>query len=87
MTSTVLTVNWKMLISISAQVQYFHEHEAFSMPIALNQSPAVYLSATIGSPSIAFSMQAKHNTTSGCFSQYKAGIGMTGPDCNASIVL
>ncbi|KAA8531572.1 hypothetical protein F0562_006281 [Nyssa sinensis] len=69
------------------EVQYFHYHATFTTAVALNQSPTVDLSATIGTPTIAFGAEAGYDTTSGKFMKYTAGIGMTKPDSSASIIL
>ncbi|KAF8406202.1 hypothetical protein HHK36_008287 [Tetracentron sinense] len=69
------------------EVQYFHYHATFTTAVALNQSPAVDLSATIGTPSIAFGAEAGYNSTSGSFTKYTAGISVTKPDSSASIIL
>lgn len=69
------------------EVQYFHDHATFTTAVALNQSPAVDVSATIGTPSIAFGAEAGYDTTSGSFTKYTAGISVTKPDSSASIIL
>jgi voltage-dependent anion channel protein 2 len=53
----------------------------------LNQSPAIDVSTTIGTPSIAFGAEAGYDTTSGNFTKYTAGISVTKPDSSASIIL
>ncbi|KAK6923963.1 Eukaryotic porin/Tom40, partial [Dillenia turbinata] len=73
--------------SSKLEVQYFHHHATFTSRVALNQSPAVDLSATIGTPTIAFGAEAAYETTSGSFTKYTAGISVTKPDSSASIVL
>ncbi|KAL2529554.1 Mitochondrial outer membrane protein porin 2 [Forsythia ovata] len=40
------------------EVQYFHEHASLTTAVSLNKSPALDISATIGTPSIAFGTQA-----------------------------
>uniref|UniRef100_A0A5B7A127 Mitochondrial outer membrane protein porin 2-like n=1 Tax=Davidia involucrata TaxID=16924 RepID=A0A5B7A127_DAVIN len=69
------------------EVQYFHHHATFTTAVALNQSPAVDLSVTIGTPTIAFGAEAGYKTTSGEFTKYTAGISVTKPDSCASIIL
>lgn len=69
------------------EVQYFHDHATLTTSVALNQSPAVDLSVTIGTPSIAFGAEAGYDTTSGCFTKYTAGISVAKPDSCASIIL
>ncbi|OMO70785.1 hypothetical protein COLO4_28510 [Corchorus olitorius] len=69
------------------EVQYFHEHAALSTAVGLNKSPAVDFSATIGTPSIAFGAEASYMTSSGEFTKYNAGVNLTKPDSNASVIL
>lgn len=69
------------------EVQYFHDHATFTTAVALNQSPAIDFSATIGTPSIAFGAEAGYDTTSGNFTKYTAGISVTQSVYNASIML
>ncbi|PSS30695.1 Eukaryotic porin/Tom40 protein [Actinidia chinensis var. chinensis] len=69
------------------EVQYFHHHATFTTAVALNQSPAVDLSATLGTPTFAFGAEAGYETTSGKLTKYTAGISVTRPDSCASIIL
>jgi hypothetical protein len=69
------------------EVQYFHDHATFTSAVALSQSPTADVSATIGTPSIAFGAEAGYDTTSGSFTKYTAGISVTKPDSSASIIL
>ncbi|KAG2724161.1 hypothetical protein I3843_01G005300 [Carya illinoinensis] len=69
------------------EVQYFHDHATFTTAIGLNQSPGIDVSATIGTPSIAFGAEAGYDTTSGNFAKYTAGISVAKPDSSAAIIL
>lgn len=69
------------------EVQYFHDHATVTTSVALNQSPAVDLSVTMGTPSIAFGAEAGYDTTAGSFTKYTAGISVAKPDSCASILL
>jgi len=69
------------------EVQYFHDHASFATVVALKQTPVVDLSATIGAHGVAFGAEAGFDTASGAFTKYNAGIGVTKPDYNASIIL
>ncbi|GAV80893.1 Porin_3 domain-containing protein [Cephalotus follicularis] len=69
------------------EVQYFHDHATVTTAVALNQSPAIDLSAIIGTPTIAFGAEAGYDTTSGSFTKYNAGISVSKPDSCASIIL
>ncbi|KAJ7952759.1 Outer mitochondrial membrane protein porin [Quillaja saponaria] len=69
------------------EVQYIHDHATFTTAIALHQSPAIDISATIGTPAIAFGAEAGYDTTSGNFTKYTAGISVSKPDASASILI
>lgn len=69
------------------EVQYFHEHATFATAFALNKSPSVDISATIGTPHIAFGAEASYLTNSGHFAKYNAGVSVTKADSNASAIL
>lgn len=70
------------------EVQYFHHHATFTTAVGLNQkTPAVDLSATIGTPTFAFGAEAGYETSSGKLTKYTAGISITKPDACASIIL
>ncbi|GMH06358.1 hypothetical protein Nepgr_008198 [Nepenthes gracilis] len=69
------------------EVQYLHHHATFTAAAILNKSPAIDVSATIGTPTIAFGAEAGYDTTSGNFTKYTAGIGVTKPESSASIIL
>ncbi|XP_020230438.1 mitochondrial outer membrane protein porin 2 [Cajanus cajan] len=70
------------------EVQYFHDHATLATAVALNHSnPVIDVSATVGTPSIAFGAEAGYDTTSGGFTKYTAGISVTRPDSSASIIL
>ena len=69
------------------EVQYFHDHATLTTAVALNQSPAIDVSATIGTPSIAFGAEAGYDTTTGNFTKYTAGFSVAKPESSASIIL
>ncbi|KAK3425595.1 hypothetical protein EUGRSUZ_F02253 [Eucalyptus grandis] len=69
------------------EAQYFHEHATFSMAVTASQSPVVDVSATIGTPSIAFGAETSYTTDSHKFVKYNAGVSMTKPISNASVIL
>jgi len=69
------------------EVQYFHDHATLTTAVALNQSPAIDVSATIGTPSIAFGAEAGYDTTTGNFTKYTAGLSVAKPESSASIIL
>ena len=68
-------------------MQYFHDHATLTTAVALNQSPAIDVSATIGTPSIAFGAEAGYDTTTGNFMKYTAGLSVAKPKSSASIIL
>lgn len=70
------------------EVQYFHHHAALTTAVSsVNKSPAVDVSATIGTPAIAFGAEAGYDTTSGEFTKYTAGVNVANEDWHASIIL
>ncbi|XP_022745150.1 mitochondrial outer membrane protein porin 2-like [Durio zibethinus] len=72
---------------LNLKFQHFFRNATLSVSVDLNQSPDVMLSATIGTSSIAFGMESKYKTASRSFTQHDAGISVTKPSCNASIIL
>ncbi|XP_017971505.1 PREDICTED: mitochondrial outer membrane protein porin 2 [Theobroma cacao] len=101
--STTLTLGGKVLPSTYAKAslkfpdynfsklnlkfQHFFRNAALYISVDLNQSPVVMLSASIGTASIAFGMEAKYKAASHSFTQCDAGISVTKPSCDASIIL
>lgn len=69
------------------EAQYFHEHATFTAAVGLRKSPDVDFSATIGTPTIAFGAGASYSPTSNDLSKYNAGVSLTKPDYNASVIL
>ncbi|XP_050388113.1 mitochondrial outer membrane protein porin 2-like [Argentina anserina] len=69
------------------EVQYFHDHATLTTAVALNQSPAVDFSVTIGTPTIAFGAEAGYDTTAGNLTKYTAGLSVTQSVNSASIIL
>ncbi|KGN62001.1 mitochondrial outer membrane protein porin 2 [Cucumis sativus] len=86
-TKTIASVKIPDFNSGKLEVQYFHDHATLATAVALNQNPFVDVSATIGTPTIAFGAEAGYDTTSGNFTKYAAGISVTKPDSSASIIL
>ncbi|XP_022763515.1 mitochondrial outer membrane protein porin 2-like [Durio zibethinus] len=72
---------------LNLQFPHLCRNAALSISVGLSQSPDVMLSATMGTSSIAFGMELKYKTASHRFTQYDAGISVTKPSCNASIIL
>lgn len=68
-------------------VQYFHEHASFTTAVDLNKSPNVDISATIGTPFIAFGTEASYKVDSRSFTKYNAGVSLTKPNYGASVIL
>ncbi|XP_021284311.1 mitochondrial outer membrane protein porin 5-like [Herrania umbratica] len=101
--STTLTLGGKVLPStytkaslkfpdynfskLNLKFQHFFRNAALYISVGLNQSPVVMLSASIGTASIAFGMEAKYKHASHSFTQCDAGISVTQPSCDASIIL
>ncbi|KAJ7958252.1 Outer mitochondrial membrane protein porin [Quillaja saponaria] len=86
-TKTIASVKLPDYNSGKLEVQYLHEHVGFTSAVALNKSPAVDFSATIGTPRICFGAEASYLTASGKFAKYNAGVSLTDPTSNASVIL
>lgn len=69
------------------EVQYLHDHAAFTTAVGLNRNPAIDFSATIGTPSIAFGAETSYSTSVGKFTKYNAGLCLKMPSSNASVIL
>ncbi|XP_020101050.1 mitochondrial outer membrane protein porin 5-like [Ananas comosus] len=69
------------------EVQYFHDHASFASIVALNPSPVVELSGTVGAQGIAIGAEAGFDTSSGNFTKYSVGLGLAKPDYNVSVLL
>lgn len=69
------------------EVQYFHNHATFTTAFALKQSPIVDVTATLGTPTIAFGVEAGYDANSGNFTKYTAGVNVSKPESCASILL
>lgn len=74
-------------ILMQLEVQYFHEHATLTTAVTLKQSPVFDLTATVGTPSIAFGAEAGYDVTSGNFTKYTAGMSVSKPDSYASVIL
>ncbi|KAL5556796.1 hypothetical protein UlMin_039032 [Ulmus minor] len=86
-TKTIASFKFPDYNSGKVEVQYFHDHATFTSAVSLKQSPLIDVTATFGTPSIAFGAEAGYDTTSGDFTKYTAGISVTKPDSSASILL
>ncbi|XP_042018340.1 mitochondrial outer membrane protein porin 2-like [Salvia splendens] len=69
------------------EVQYLHNHASLSTAVGLNKSPAIDVSATIGTPSVAFGTEASYMVSSGNFAKYNAGFSLKTPDAVVSAIL
>ncbi|KAL9273729.1 Mitochondrial outer membrane protein porin 2-like protein [Drosera capensis] len=78
-TKAIVSVKLPDYNSGKLELQYFHDHATFTTAAILNKSPAIDVSATIGTPAIAFGAEAGYDTTSGNFTKYTAAIGVLLP--------
>ncbi|XP_027333096.1 mitochondrial outer membrane protein porin 2-like [Abrus precatorius] len=69
------------------EVQYLHDHVAFTAAVGLNRSPAIDFSATMGTPSFAFGAETSFSASIGKFTKYNAGLCLKMPNSNASVIL
>ncbi|OMO73880.1 hypothetical protein CCACVL1_17093 [Corchorus capsularis] len=72
---------------LNLKFQHILRYAAVYVSVGLNQSPVVTLSATTGTRSIAFGLEAKYKAVSHSFTQWDAGISVTYPSFDASIIL
>ncbi|XP_040940648.1 mitochondrial outer membrane protein porin 2 [Gossypium hirsutum] len=72
---------------LNLKFQQSFRNATLSISVGLNQSPDILLSATIGTSSIAFGIESKYKTTSRSFGRLDAGISVTNPSRDASIIL
>ncbi|XP_074308853.1 mitochondrial outer membrane protein porin 2 [Silene latifolia] len=86
-TKTIASLKFPDASSGKLEVQYFHDHATFTTALGLKKSPLVDFTATLGTPTIAFGVEAAYDTTSGAFTKYTAGVGLSKPESSASIVL
>lgn len=57
------------------------------MSLAVQQSPTVKFSATVGTPNIAFGVEGKYKTASSLFMEYNAAISVKKQNTDVSISL
>jgi voltage-dependent anion channel protein 2 len=70
------------------EVQYFHHHACLAASIGQSQSsPVVELSGVLGVHGIAFGAEAGYNIYNGHLTKYNVGIGTSGREYNASVLL
>ncbi|CAN0863724.1 Mitochondrial outer membrane protein porin 2 [Linum grandiflorum] len=86
-TKAVVSFKFPDYNSGKLEVQYFHPHATLTSAVNLHQSPAVDVSVTAGTPAIAFGVEAAYSTSSGNFTKYNAGVGITNRDAYASVIL
>ncbi|XP_008220333.1 PREDICTED: mitochondrial outer membrane protein porin 2-like [Prunus mume] len=86
-TKTIASIKLPDYKSGKLEVQYLHEHASFTTAVGLNGSPAVDVSATLGTPSIAFGAEASYLTSSRVFAKYNAGVSLTKQNSSASVIL
>ncbi|KAI3722693.1 hypothetical protein L2E82_33735 [Cichorium intybus] len=68
-------------------VHYIHHHATLTSTVALNQTPTINVSATIGTPIFAMGAKVGYETPSSKFTNFTVGISVNIPDSTASIVL
>ncbi|TQD98194.1 hypothetical protein C1H46_016148 [Malus baccata] len=73
--------------SSKLRFQTRQEYGVAAVSVSLCQSPAINLSATVGSASIVIGMEAEYKTASSTFSKCNAGISMKSLNSDASIIL
>ncbi|XP_028792433.1 mitochondrial outer membrane protein porin 2-like isoform X2 [Neltuma alba] len=86
-TKTIASIQLPDYSLTKLEVQYLHDHVAFTTAVGLNQSPPIDFSATIGTPTIAFGAEMSFSTATGKFSKYNAGVSLTNPNSSTSVIL
>ncbi|KAF7830551.1 mitochondrial outer membrane protein porin 2-like [Senna tora] len=86
-TKTIASITLPDYNSSKLEIQYLHDHVAFTAAVGLNQSPSIDFSATIGTPSVAFGAETSYTTATGKFAKYNAGVSLAKPNSNASVIL
>ncbi|KAK4390411.1 Mitochondrial outer membrane protein porin 2 [Sesamum angolense] len=86
--SSKTIASWKLpdYNSGKIEIQYFHEHSSLTAAVGLNKSPALDVSATIGTL-VAFGTEASYLVSSGTFMKYNAGFSLKTPNVCASAIL
>lgn len=86
-TKLVTSVKLPDYNSGKVEAQYFHENASFATAVGMKPSPVVEFSGTVGPKGLAFGAEAAFDTSSGKFTKYSAGIGVTKPDFHAAFIL
>eukprot|EP00256_Glycine_max_P055561 XP_014622765.1 mitochondrial outer membrane protein porin 5 isoform X5 [Glycine max] len=84
---TIASIRLPDYSSGKVEVQYLHEHVAFTLGVGLDRSPVIDFSGTMGTPSIAFGAETSYSTSVGKFMKYNAGLCLKMPSSNASVIL
>ncbi|KAL2903896.1 Mitochondrial outer membrane protein porin 2, partial [Bienertia sinuspersici] len=85
-TKVITSIKLPDLSSHKLEVQYFHHHATVTSVVILNKSPIVDLTATLGTPAIAFGVEAGYDTTSSNSTKYTAGVNVSKPESCTPIV-
>ncbi|KAM0823057.1 hypothetical protein ACQ4PT_071102 [Festuca glaucescens] len=86
-TKLVTSVKLPDYNSGKVELQYFHEHATFSTAVGTKPSPVVEFSGAVGPQGLAIGGEAGFDTSSGKFTKYSAGIGVTKPEFHAAFIL
>ncbi|CAI9115963.1 OLC1v1016989C1 [Oldenlandia corymbosa var. corymbosa] len=86
-TRAIATLKFPEYDAGKVEAQYLHEHASFTASCDLNKSPSVNVSATIGTPLIAFGTEASYATRSQVLTKYNAGVRLTKPNYGVSAIL
>ncbi|KAK2372530.1 voltage dependent anion channel [Trifolium repens] len=86
-TKTIASFKLPDYSSGKLEIQYFHPHATLTSVAALKQNPIVDVSATVGTPTVAFGAEAGYDTKSGSFTKYNTGISFTRLDSSASVII
>lgn len=86
-TRTIASFRFPDYNSGKLEVQYFHEFATLTGAVALNQSPTIDASVTVGNCLYGLGAEASYETTTGDLTKYTGGLTMTNKDSCASLII
>ncbi|CAL9159373.1 unnamed protein product [Musa hybrid cultivar] len=86
-TKAIASIKFPDYNSGKLEVWYLHHHASLASVMSLKQSPVVELSGTVGAQGLAFGAEAGFDSASGTFTKYGAGVSLTKPEYDASVIM
>ncbi|XP_074312739.1 mitochondrial outer membrane protein porin 2-like [Silene latifolia] len=84
---TIASIKLPDMNSAKVEVQYFHEHATIGSSLSLRNPPIFDISATCGTATTVFGVEAAYNSSIGNFTKYNAGISMMEPGFCTTLTL